>query len=198
MKQSCLRLCGIRVLIRDVRPRRARPSPSTEGCRCVASSGSSGVTPWSSPPLLPHRRRPRPRPHRGHVAARPAYGLRQAVRVLRRLFRAPPLRQPDHSALCWKIWVPLLASSSTTTSPASPSRPRLLRLLQQQQALASSTSPSSAPATAMEAFSAGPPQRRRLVVHPPLHVRYWQHRCVPIVPDVFPSLASSGMCRLMA
>ena len=45
---------------RDVRPRRARPSPSTEGCRCVASSGSSGVTPWSSPPLLPHRRRPHP------------------------------------------------------------------------------------------------------------------------------------------
>src|SRR6185437_11252263 len=111
----------------------------------------------SSPPLLPQRRRQRPRPHCRLVAMRPAHGLRQAVRVLHHLFRAPPPRHPDHSALCWKIWVPLLASSSTTTSPVSPSRPRLLRLLQQQQALASSTSPSSAPATAMEAFSAGPP-----------------------------------------
>ena len=42
------------------------------------------------------------------------------------------------------------------------------------------------------------PRRRRLVMHPPLHVRYWQHRCVPIVPDAFPSLANSGMCRPMA
>jgi len=42
------------------------------------------------------------------------------------------------------------------------------------------------------------PRRRRLVVHPPLHLRYWQHRCVPIVPDAFPSLANSGMCRPMA
>jgi len=33
------------------------PSVSTEGCRYIASLGSSGVTPWSSPPLLPHRRR---------------------------------------------------------------------------------------------------------------------------------------------
>ena len=97
---------------------------------------------------------------------------------------------------CAENLVPLLASSSTTTSPASPSRPRLLRLL--QQALASSTSPSSAPVTAMEAFSAGPSWRRRLIVHPPMHVRYWQHRCVPIVPDVFPSLANSGMFRPMA
>ena len=55
---------------------------------------------WSPPSLHLHRRRPRPRPHRRLVAARFAHGLRQAVRVLRRLLRAPPLRHPDHSALC--------------------------------------------------------------------------------------------------
>ena len=55
------------------------PLPSMEGCHCAASSGSSGVTPWSSPPLLPHRRRPRPRLHRRLVAARFTQGLRQAV-----------------------------------------------------------------------------------------------------------------------
>ena len=55
---------------------------------------------WSPPSLHLHRRRPRPRPHRRLIAARFAHGLRQAVRVLRRLFRAPPPHHPDHSALC--------------------------------------------------------------------------------------------------
>ena len=182
---------------RDVRPRTACLFPEYGGLPLLSLFGQLRRHPWSPAPLHPHRRRLRPRPHCRLIAARPAHDLCQAVRVLRHLRRAPPPRNPDHSALCWKIWVPFLTSSSTTTSPASPSRPRLLRLLQQQQALAP-TSPSSAPATAMEAFSAGPPRRRRLVVHPPLHVRYWQHRCVPIVPDAFPSLANSGMCRLMA
>ena len=126
----------------------------------------------------------------------PVHGLRQAVRVLRRLFRAPPLRHPDHSALCWKVWVPLLASSSTTTSPASPSRPRLL-LLHQQQALAPSTPPFFSACDRHGGLLFWSLRLRCLVVHPPLHVRYWQHRCVPIVPSAFPSLASPGMCRLM-
>ena len=56
---------------------------------------------WSSPPLLLHRRRPHPRSSRRlRVAAPFAHGLHQDVRVLRRLFRAPPPRHPDHSALC--------------------------------------------------------------------------------------------------
>ena len=41
---------------------------------------------------------------------------------------------------------------------------------------------SSAPATVVEAFSAGPSDNGVLVVHSPSHVRSWQHRCVPSSP----------------
>ena len=132
------------------------------------------------------------------VRALRAHGLHRAVRVLRRLLRAPPSRPPVHQALRQIIRGYLVASSSTTLSPSSPS----------------TSTPSSTPATAgcIGIFflavllrlqpswrpSLLVPRRRRLVVHPPLHVRYWQHRCVAIVPDAFPSLANSGMCRPMA
>jgi len=81
-------------------------SPSMEGCRCVASSCSSGIILWSSLPLLPHHRPPRPWPHRQLVAARFTHGLHQAVQVLSRLFRALQPRHPDHFAVCWKVWFP--------------------------------------------------------------------------------------------
>jgi hypothetical protein len=38
-------------------------------------------------------------------------------------------------------------------------------------------------------------RQRHLVVHPPSHVRYWQHRCVPSSPEAFSSLANSGTSR---
>src|SRR6185503_10503604 len=41
---------------------------------------------------------------------------------------------------------------------------------------------SSAPATVVEAFSAGPSDNGVLVVHSPSHVRSWQHLCVPSSP----------------
>ena len=66
------------------------------------------------------------------VRALRAHGLHRAVRVLRRLLRAPPPRPPDHQALRQIVRGYLVASSSTTSSPSSPS----------------TSTPSSTPATA--------------------------------------------------
>jgi hypothetical protein len=46
-----------------------------------------------------------------------------------------------------------------------------------------------APVTVVEAFSAGcwSLKRRYVVVHPPSHIRYWQHRYVPSSPRSFRS-----------
>ena len=66
------------------------------------------------------------------VRALRAHGLHRAVRVLRHLLRAPPLRPLDHQALCQIVRGYLVASSSTTSSPSSPS----------------TSTPSSTPATA--------------------------------------------------
>ena len=81
-----------------------------------------------------------------------AYGLHQAVRVLRHPLRAAPSCRLDCPALCRKIRALLLASSSIIAASvaitSTPSNSRLRHLLPRH---------SSAPATAMEAFSAGPP-----------------------------------------
>ena len=165
------------------------PSLSTEGCRCFASSGSSGATCGLLRCCF-------------LTAADHVHDLVVDYASLRALrvwsssshssSSSSPLSiagaSPGSSGLALENlgYTRFVASVAITSSPSNSRRRHLLPCR------------SSAPATAMEVFSAGPPPRRRLVVHPPLHVRYWQHRCVPIVHDAFSSLANPGMYRPMA
>nr|TKW34159.1 hypothetical protein SEVIR_2G286000v2 [Setaria viridis] len=156
--------------------------------------------PWSPSPLHPYRRRPHQRPRRQLRVATPcAHGLHQAVRVLRRLLRAPPPRHPDHQALRQIARVHLLASSSSTTSsPVSPSNLHLVRLLQQPRAASvSSTSPffcacdhrGGLLCSSDNGVSGCALSLARPVLATPVRA---------IIPDAFPNLGNLGMSHLMA
>jgi hypothetical protein len=168
-----------------------------EGCGCVASSGSCVAFP--GPQLLHlHRRRlcPRLRLRLRQCApcARMVFNKllkffvvsfelpRRVIRSIRPCARSSELHQhPLRLRVSW--WPSLRIPQTTAPGGVAPDRPSCISILYMCECRGG--------------LLYGSLRRRRLVVHPPLHVRYLQHWCVCVChrPEAFLSVANLRMSR---